>query len=122
MASMRFVPLWLISALLTLPAHADILIGVAEPLTGPNALGGEAGLNSASVAVEQIKAEGGVLGQKLVVTVVDDHCDPKQAVAAANKLVATQVVVVVIGHQCSGAAIPASEIYERAGIIMISEN
>jgi branched-chain amino acid transport system substrate-binding protein len=51
--------------------------------------------------------------------VVDDYCSGAQAVAAANKLVEAGVVAVV-GHDCSGAAIPASVVYAKAGILMIS--
>jgi branched-chain amino acid transport system substrate-binding protein len=69
--------------------------------------------------VEQLNAKGGVLGQKLTLEVVDDFCDGPQAVAAANKLVAAGVAVVV-GHICSGAAIPASEVYHRAGLLMLA--
>jgi branched-chain amino acid transport system substrate-binding protein len=49
----------------------------------------------------------------------DDFCDPEQAVAAARKLVSDGVIFVV-GHYCSGASIPASEIYEAAGVLQIS--
>ena len=47
----------------------------------------------------------------------DDYCDGEQAVAAANKLVAAGVVA-VFGHQCSGAAIPASKVYDAADMVM----
>jgi branched-chain amino acid transport system substrate-binding protein len=40
-------------------------------------------------------------------------------VAAAKKLVSDGVIFVV-GHYCSGASIPASEVYEAAGVLMIS--
>jgi len=60
-----------------------------------------------------------VLGETVEVVTADDYCDGEQAVAAANKLVADRVVAVV-GHSCSGAAIPASAVYEAAGIVMIS--
>jgi branched-chain amino acid transport system substrate-binding protein len=60
-----------------------------------------------------------VLGQQVQLTTVDDFCDPEQAVAAAKKLVSDGVIFVV-GHYCSHAAIPASEIYEAAGVLMIS--
>jgi branched-chain amino acid transport system substrate-binding protein len=70
-------------------------------------------------AVEDLNARGGVLGQTVTMMLVDDYCDPEQAVAAANKLMA-EAVPLVVGHQCSGAAIPASEVYEKAGIILIS--
>ena len=50
---------------------------------------------------------------------VDDACDPKQAVAVANQLV-IQKVAVVIGHYCSSSSIPASAIYNDAQIIQIT--
>lgn len=66
-----------------------------------------------------INAAGGVLGQPVRLIVADDACDPEQAVAAARKLVADGVVF-VSGHDCSGASIPASRIYEAAGVLQIS--
>jgi branched-chain amino acid transport system substrate-binding protein len=49
----------------------------------------------------------------------DDFCDPQQAVAAAQKLVSSGVIFVV-GYGCSGASIPASKIYETAGVLQMS--
>ena len=49
----------------------------------------------------------------------DDFCDPEQAVAAAKKLVSDGVIFVV-GHYCSGASIPASEVYQAASVVMIT--
>jgi branched-chain amino acid transport system substrate-binding protein len=100
-------------------AEADIDIGMAAPLTGHYAWSAEHVVQGASLAIENINARGGVLGQTLRPLLVDDYCDPEQAVAAARRLIAAEVPVVV-GHQCSGAALPASEEYERAGIILIS--
>jgi branched-chain amino acid transport system substrate-binding protein len=100
-------------------ASAEIRIGVATPLTGPYAWNGEQTRVGADMAVQDLNDRGGVLGESLVVVLVDDFCDPDQALAAANKLVA-EGVPVVVGHQCSGAAIPASSVYEDAGIILIS--
>jgi branched-chain amino acid transport system substrate-binding protein len=100
-------------------ARAEIRIGLATPLTGPRAWAGEETRAGAQAAVQDLNDRGGLLGEALVTILVDDFCDPEQAVAAAKKLVADGVPF-VIGHQCSGAAIPASEIYEAAGIIFIS--
>jgi branched-chain amino acid transport system substrate-binding protein len=100
-------------------ARAEVKIGVAMPLTGPQAWIGEQVRAGAELAVEDLNRGGGLLGEPLAVVLVDDYCDPDQAVAAAHKLVA-EGVPVVVGHQCSGAAIPASAIYEDAGIILIS--
>jgi len=98
---------------------AEILIGMAGALTGPNAYQGEQQQQGVELAIEDINAAGGVLGQKLRLISVDDACDGGQAIAAAHKLVAENVAFVV-GHQCSGASIPAAGIYERAGIIQMT--
>jgi branched-chain amino acid transport system substrate-binding protein len=101
------------------PAQAEVLIGVAGPMTGKIAWFGEQMERGAALAVADINAAGGVLGQQVQLITVDDFCDPEQAVAAARKL-ASDGVTFVVGHYCSGASIPASEIYETAGILMIS--
>jgi branched-chain amino acid transport system substrate-binding protein len=100
-------------------AHAEIRIGIAAPLTGAMAWSGEQTRAGAHMALEDLNATGGVLGQSLEAVLVDDFCDPDQAMAAAQKLVA-EGVPLVVGHQCSGAAIPASTLYEEEGIILIS--
>jgi ABC-type branched-subunit amino acid transport system substrate-binding protein len=71
------------------------------------------------MAVAELNAAGGLLGQQVEVVSVDDYCDGEQGAAAARKLIAAGVVFAA-GHLCSGAAIPASVLYEEAGIIMIS--
>src|SRR4029078_10882691 len=49
----------------------------------------------------------------------DDQADPKVGTTVAQKLVDAKVAA-VIGHLNSGVRIPASEIYSKAGIPMIS--
>ena len=107
-------------ALFALPAMAaDLQIGVAGPLTGSNAAAGDQMKIGAQQAVEDINKAGGVLGNKLVLTVADDACDPKQAVSVANQMV-TKKAVFVAGHYCSGSSIPASKVYLEEGIVQIS--
>jgi branched-chain amino acid transport system substrate-binding protein len=101
------------------PVHADILIGAAGPVTGPLASLGEHMLTGAKQAVEDLNAKGGVLGEKLILSIGDDQCDPKQAVTVANKLV-TQGVAMVVGHVCSDATIAASKVYQEEDVIMIT--
>jgi branched-chain amino acid transport system substrate-binding protein len=117
----RIINAFIIAAASTLclNAQADILVGVAGPITGSLAWTGEQMQRGAEMAVADVNSAGGVLGEQLHLVVADDFCDPKQAVAAAQKLVGDGVVFVV-GHSCSGASIPASEIYEKAGVIQIS--
>ncbi|WP_187144454.1 branched-chain amino acid ABC transporter substrate-binding protein [Microvirga massiliensis] len=100
-------------------AQAQIKIGVAGPITGPNAAFGAQMKNGAEQAVEDINAAGGINGQKLELVIGDDVSDPKQGVSVANKF-AAEGVKMVVGHFNSGVSIPASEVYEEAGMIQIS--
>jgi branched-chain amino acid transport system substrate-binding protein len=104
---------------IAIPAHADIKIAVAGPITGANASFGAQLLDGAKEAVADLNAKGGVLGQKLDLAVEDDACDPRQAVSIANKL-ADRGTVFVDGHYCSSSSIPASKVYTDEGILQIS--
>ncbi|GAC1030111.1 branched-chain amino acid ABC transporter substrate-binding protein [Pseudomonas sp. No.21] len=105
---------------LTNLAFADVVIGVAGPHTGANASFGEQYWRGASQAAEDINAAGGVNGEKIKLVKADDACEPKQAVAVANRLVDQDKAIGVVGHFCSSSTIPASEIYDEAGIIAIT--
>jgi len=100
-------------------AHADITIATVGPMTGEYAAFGAQMKAGAEQAVADINAAGGVLGQKLILEVGDDACDPKQAVAVANQM-ASKGVSLVAGHFCSGSSIPASAVYSDSNIIQIS--
>lgn len=100
-------------------AMADIQVAVAGPMTGQYASFGAQMRVGAEQAVKDINAAGGVNGEMLALTVGDDACDPKQAVAVANQFV-SKGVVFVAGHFCSGSSIPASSVYKEEGIIQIS--
>ncbi len=100
-------------------AWADVLIGVAGPITGPNAAFGAQLQKGAEAAVEAINAAGGINGEKIVLTIGDDVSDPKQGISVANKFVADGVKFVV-GHFNSGVSIPASEVYAENGILEIT--
>jgi branched-chain amino acid transport system substrate-binding protein len=100
-------------------AHADITIATAGPMTGQYAAFGTQMKEGAEQAVADINATGGVNGQKLALEVGDDACDPKQAVAVANQM-AGKKIAFMAGHFCSGSSIPASAVYNDAGIIQIS--
>lgn len=98
---------------------SEIVIGVAGPMTGDQSkLGGDVE-RGARLAVEEWNARGGINGKKLRLEVGDDQHDPKQAVSVANKLVNSGIVGMV-GHFNSSASIPASAVYNSAGVPMIT--
>lgn len=100
-----------------------ILIGVAQPLTGPNAPEGKDMVNGAELAVKHINEAGGVLGKQIELVVEDDACDPQVTVAAANKLVSAGVHAIV-SHYCSAAALPAIDVYNEARLptVLVASN
>ena len=106
----------LISATAFSSAYADIVIGVAGPMSGPNAAYGEQYRAGVQAAVDRVNASGGVLGEKLAVTVGDDVSDPKQGVSVANKFVGDGIKFIV-GHYNSGVTIPASDVYAENGVV-----
>jgi branched-chain amino acid transport system substrate-binding protein len=103
----------------TSAVRAEVVIGLASPLTGPMAWAGASNQLGAESAVADLNARGGVLGERLELLAVDDFCDPDQALMAAEKLVDAGVPL-VIGHHCSHATLPASKVYAAAGVLMIT--
>jgi branched-chain amino acid transport system substrate-binding protein len=95
-------------------------IGSMSPLTGPYAADGNDIKNGVLCAIDVINDQGGVPGyDKIELLPQDTACDPKQAVAAANKLINLEVAG-VIGAYCSSSTIPASETLAEEDIIMIT--
>jgi branched-chain amino acid transport system substrate-binding protein len=97
----------------------DIVVAVQGPITGSYAIFGEQMKRGAEQAVADINARGGVLGKKLRLEIGDDACDAQQAVAVANQFSGKKVVFVA-GSYCSSASIPASSVYNEAGIIQMT--
>lgn len=102
-------------------AHAadTLKIGIAGPQTGAVAQYGDMQFQGTHAAIELINKAGGINGMKLEAVEYDDACDPKQAVAVANKVVSDGVQYVV-GHLCSSSTQPASDVYEEEGILAVT--
>ncbi len=103
-------------------AALEVKIGHAGPMTGGIAHLGKDNENGARLAVEQANAAKIKLGGKEVRFVFlgeDDQADPKVGTTVAQKM-ADAKVAGVVGHLNSGVTIPASAIYNQAGIPMIT--
>jgi branched-chain amino acid transport system substrate-binding protein len=116
----RAIVLAVVLVLAPLGARAEILVGIADTFSGATNWGFLV-WRSVAVAVAELNEAGGLLGHTIHLARADDACDPEQAVAAARKIAADGAAL-VIGHACSGAAIPASKIYEAAGILYMAPN
>ena len=100
----------------------EIKIGHVGPLTGSIAHLGKDNENGARLAIEQANEAHIKIGgkdAKFVLVAEDDQADPKVGTTVAQKLV-DEKVAGVVGHLNSGVSIPASDIYNKAGIPVIS--
>jgi branched-chain amino acid transport system substrate-binding protein len=88
----------------------ELVIGVIAPLTGSKAEQGMQFKEGAELAVADLNKAGGVLGRQVRVELLDDEGQPKNAVAAAQKLAANRNVIGVIGPSSTASvnALPAS--------------
>jgi branched-chain amino acid transport system substrate-binding protein len=97
----------------------DILIGVSTPATGAAAIASERELWGINLAVDEINAAGGLLGgRKLKTMVVDNRCNPSEAVNTINKLIEAKPAA-IIGAHCSSAALAAMPLIKEAKIPMV---
>jgi branched-chain amino acid transport system substrate-binding protein len=95
-------------------------IGSMSPLTGPYASDGTDIKNGVLTAIQVFEEQGGIPGyDKIELLPQDTACDPKQAVAAANKLINLEVVGVV-GAYCSSSTIPSSQVLSEDDIPMLT--
>jgi branched-chain amino acid transport system substrate-binding protein len=104
------------------PASVEIKIGHVGPLTGGIAHLGKDNENGARLAVDEANAAKITIdGKEAKFTLVaeDDQADPKVGTTVAQKLVDAKVAGIV-GHLNSGTSIPASAVYNQAGIPVIS--
>ena len=106
----------------TAAAGVEVRIGHAAPLTGGIAHLGKDNENGARLAIDEAnEAKVQIGGQTVKFTLVaeDDQADPKVGTTVAQKLIDAKVNGVV-GHLNSGVTIPASALYNQAGIPMIT--
>src|SRR5713226_1791197 len=95
-------------------------VAVALPLTGDIAALGQGLERACALALEEANAQGRFQGFKVEMVAFDDRSDPREAVSVANRIVSDPSVVAVVGHFNSGCSIPASQVYARAHLPMIS--
>lgn len=101
-------------------AQDTVKIGVIQPLTGGVAFDGQSLVKGAQLAVKQVNEAGGLLGKKLELVVADGVCKPAESVSAAEKLITSDKVPVLIGAFCSGATQAVMPVAERSKIPLVT--
>lgn len=104
----------------TFAAGDSVKIGLATDLSNLIPAPGQDIANGAQLAVDEFNEAGGLQGFTVELVVEDDRCVGEDATSVANLFVSDPHIVGVVGHVCSGASIPASEVYQEARIPMVS--
>ncbi|MGJ3249318.1 MAG: ABC transporter substrate-binding protein [Elainellaceae cyanobacterium] len=75
-----------------------VKLGLVAAISGPSALSGESITRGLTVAIDEINANGGVLGgRSLELVIRDDESTPAKGVAAARELIEQEKVAIVFG-------------------------
>jgi branched-chain amino acid transport system substrate-binding protein len=99
-----------------------VKLGLAAPMTGPQALYGKDFQSGVLLAIDDFNATNPKIAgkdAKFELISVDDQADPKTGTVVAQRLV-DEGVKGILGHVNSGVSIPASSIYSKAGLPQIS--
>ena len=98
----------------------EYVFSVIAPFTGPNAQYGEAYKRAIDLLVEQVNADGGINGGKVVVEYHDDKNDAKEAVSLATNVANDDRVLGCVGSQTSTPSMAMAPIFQKAGVTLIS--
>lgn len=105
-------------------AAADVIkIGVVAPLSAPGGVEtGQALVDGAKIAAEEINNAGGLLGQKVELVIGDTSGLPEKGTAVLERLATRDKVIAVGGEAHSSVAMAEIEVAHRYGIpLVISE-
>ena len=95
-------------------------MGQFASLTGAQASFGQSTDKGVQLALAEINATGGVLGQPLRIITKDNQSKPGETSTAVRELITRNKVVALIGEVASGRSLEAAPIAQRSGIPMIS--
>ena len=116
---MRLLALLALCCALALGAE-PVRLGFFMSITGRDASFGEASLNGARLAVDELNAAGGVLGRPLALVVEDNRSLPGESATAVKKLISRDNVVALIGECSSARTLEAAPIAQAAGIPLVT--
>ncbi len=105
---------------------ACVTIGPDDPVTiawmlvtsGANSFFGEDSLGGIEIAIAQ--REGSLLGRDIELIGEDSQCTPEGGQLAAQRLVANEHVLAIVGPSCSSAAEAAIPVASRAGFVLVT--
>lgn len=98
----------------------EIKIGEIAPLTGGASSFGQSAAKGVDLAVEELNANGGILGKKVVLVKEDSKSEPAEAANAAKKLIEQDGVTAIIGETTSSNSLAVAPIAQASKVPMIT--
>lgn len=87
----------------------EIVIGISGPLTGGAAQYGNAVVNAAKLAIDEINAAGGINGTNLKLVIADDEADSGDKAVSAYNSLKDQGMQIFLGTVTSGSCLAVIE-------------
>jgi branched-chain amino acid transport system substrate-binding protein len=100
-------------------SKAPITIGISLPLTGDFSQPGGEAKRGYQVWADMVNADGGVLGRKVKLKIVDDASNQDTVVTDYTKLITQDKVDLVLGTFSSLLNFPASAVAEKNGYVYV---
>ncbi len=97
-----------------------VKVALVAPLTGDISAHGQGMKRAAQMAVNEANAANRFTQYRLEFAAFDDRGDPKEAVTVANQIISDPTIIGVVGHLNSGCSIPASQVYAKRNVVMIT--
>ncbi|WP_238991430.1 ABC transporter substrate-binding protein [Rariglobus hedericola] len=101
-------------------APTTVKIGNLASITGKDASFGQSSTKATRLAIDEINAAGGVLGQQIELIFEDTQSKPGEAAMVVKKLVTRDHVVALIGEVISSRSIEAASVAQTLKIPMLT--
>ncbi|MCY4092553.1 MAG: ABC transporter substrate-binding protein [Caldilineaceae bacterium] len=100
-----------------------IRIGALAPLSAPGSVvAGEAISDAMNIAIDEINAAGGLLGQQVKLVIFDSEGLPERGTAGAERLINQDNVIAIAGGSHSSVGVAAKEVAHDNGIPIVLVN
>ena len=100
--------------------HEGIVLGLYASMTGPEAEFGISTRNGAQMAIDEVNARGGLLGQRIHLVVEDTRGDSNEAASAVTRLIDREGSVGVLGEIASSLSLAGGRVAQRRHTPMVS--
>lgn len=100
--------------------NEKIEVGLIASLTGYGAASGNSTVGGAQLAVQEINAQGGIGGKKVILHIEDNQSEPKNGISAFYKLKSVNKIAALIGPNWTEFAEPVSTVADTEQIPMIT--